>query len=96
MAPWRAALTHPYLAGHGYACLRVDIRGNGDSEGLMADEYSPRQLSDAREVIAWIASQPWCSGAVGITAISWGGFNSLQVAALQPRRCMRSSRRVRR
>ena len=31
----RDALTHPYLASHGYACLRVDMRGNGDSEGLM-------------------------------------------------------------
>jgi uncharacterized protein len=80
----RDALTHPYVAGHGYACLRVDMRGNGDSYGLMDDEYSPQELSDACEVIAWIAAQPWCSGAVGMQWISWGGFNSLQVAALQP------------
>lgn len=80
----RDALTHPYLAGHGYACLRVDMRGNGDSEGLMEDEYSPQELSDACEVIAWIAAQPWCTGAVGMMGISWGGFNALQVAALQP------------
>ena len=31
----RDHLTHPYFAGHGYACLRVDMRGNGDSEGLL-------------------------------------------------------------
>ncbi|KAA2316063.1 CocE/NonD family hydrolase [Pseudooceanicola sediminis] len=80
----RDALTHPYLAGHGYACLRVDMRGNGDSDGLMDDEYSPQELSDACEVIAWIAAQDWCSGNVGMMGISWGGFNSLQVAALQP------------
>ena len=79
----RDALTHPWFAGHGYACLRVDMRGNGDSEGLMEDEYSPQELADAREVIAWIAAQPWCSGAVGMMGISWGGFNALQVAALQ-------------
>jgi uncharacterized protein len=24
---------HGYLAGHGYACIRLDIRGTGDSEG---------------------------------------------------------------
>ncbi len=36
----RDNLTHPYIAGHGYACLRVDMRGNGDSEGLMEDEYT--------------------------------------------------------
>jgi len=30
----RDALTHPYLAGHGYAGVRVDIRGCGESDGL--------------------------------------------------------------
>ncbi len=80
----RDALTHPYLAGHGYACLRVDMRGNGDSDGLMEDEYTPQELSDACDVIAWIAAQPWCAGSVGMMGISWGGFNSLQVAALEP------------
>ncbi len=80
----RDALTHPYLAGHGYACIRVDMRGNGDSDGLMADEYTQQELDDAVEVIAWLAGQPWCSGAVGMMGISWGGFNGLQVAALQP------------
>jgi uncharacterized protein len=78
----RDALTHPYLAGHGYACLRVDMRGNGDSEGLMSDEYSAQELSDACAVITWIARQPWSNGKVGMMGISWGGFNSLQVAAL--------------
>ena len=36
------------------------------------------------DVIAWLAEQPWCCGDVGMTGISWGGFNSLQVAAAQP------------
>src|SRR5262249_26540173 len=77
-------LTHPYLAGHGYACVRLDIRGSGDSEGLQGDEYSKSEHDDAVEAIAWIAAQPWCSGAVGMMGISWGGFNSLQVAARRP------------
>jgi putative CocE/NonD family hydrolase len=80
----RDELTHPYFAGHGYACIRVDMRGNGDSEGLMEDEYSEQELQDACDVIAWAAAQPWCSGAVGMMGISWGGFNALQVAAKQP------------
>jgi putative CocE/NonD family hydrolase len=74
----------PYLAGHGYGCLRVDIRGNGESEGLMADEYTAQELSDGLEVIHWAAAQPWCSGTVGMMGISWGGFNALQIAALRP------------
>ncbi|MEL7099886.1 MAG: CocE/NonD family hydrolase [Pseudomonadota bacterium] len=80
----RDALTHPWLARHGYACVRVDIRGNGDSEGLMEDEYTPQELADAVEVIAYLAARDWCSGEVGMMGISWGGFNGLQVAALQP------------
>jgi predicted acyl esterase len=80
----RDSLTHPYFAGHGYASVRVDMRGNGDSEGLMEDEYSEQELHDAVDVIAWLAAQPWCSGKVGMMGISWGGFNSLQVAAKQP------------
>ena len=80
----RDMLTHPYFAGHGYASIRVDMRGNGDSQGLMEDEYSEQELQDAVDVIAWAASQPWCSGTVGMMGISWGGFNCLQVAAMQP------------
>ncbi len=81
----RDNLTHPYFASHGYACLRVDMRGNGDSQGVMDDEYSPQELADAVEVINWIAAQEWCSGPVGMMGISWGGFNALQVAALAPK-----------
>jgi len=80
----RDALTHPYLAGHGYAGVRVDIRGSGESDGLLSDEYAKQEQDDALEIIAWLAAQPWCSGAVGMMGISWGGFNGLQVAALQP------------
>jgi putative CocE/NonD family hydrolase len=80
----RDALTHPYVAGHGYACVRVDIRGSGDSDGVLTDEYLPLEQADAIEVIAWLADQPWCTGAVGMMGHSWGGFNALQVAAHRP------------
>src|SRR3979490_1473776 len=80
----RDALTHPYLAGHGYAGVRVDIRGSGESDGLLSDEYAKQEQDDALEIIAWLAAQPWCSGAVGMMGISWGGFNGLQVAARRP------------
>ncbi len=81
---WRDALTHPYFAGHGYAAIRVDMRGNGSSDGLMFDEYAKQEQDDALEVIAWIARQSWCTGKVGMFGISWGGFNALQVAARRP------------
>ena len=77
----RDQLTHPYFAGYGYACIRVDMRGSGESDGLMMDEYLQREQDDAIEIIRWITKQPWSSGKVGMMGISWGGFNSLQVAA---------------
>ena len=80
----RDEMMHPYFAGHGYAAVRVDMRGGGDSEGLIADEYTEQELSDAEEVIAWLAAQPWCSGSVGMMGKSWGGFNCLQTAFRQP------------
>ncbi len=80
----RDQLTHPYFAGYGYACLRVDMRGSGESEGILDDEYSAQEQADCLEVIEWIASQPWCTGKVGMIGISWGGFNGLQVAWHQP------------
>jgi uncharacterized protein len=73
-----------YFAAHGYAGVRLDIRGSGDSEGVLTDEYTVQEQDDAVEAIAWIASQPWCSGAVGMIGKSWGGFNGLQVAARRP------------
>ena len=75
---------HHYWAGHGYACIRLDIRGTGESEGAITDEYARQEQDDAVQAIAWIAAQPWCTGKVGMTGISWGGFNSLQVAARRP------------
>ncbi|SDO88322.1 hypothetical protein SAMN04515671_2228 [Nakamurella panacisegetis] len=80
----RDAQRHPWYAANGYASVRVDLRGSGDSEGVMTDEYSPTELADGVEVINWLARQSWCTGAVGMFGISWGGFNSLQLAAIAP------------
>lgn len=75
---------HPPLAEAGYACLRVDMRGSGDSEGLMLDEYTDIETRDGADVIAWIAAQDWCDGNVAMVGKSWGAFTALQVAALRP------------
>lgn len=75
---------YPVFADAGFAGVRVDVFGHGESDGDWDDEYSPRELSDGVEVLHWIAAQSWCSGSVGMMGISWGGFNSLQIAALKP------------
>lgn len=78
------ARRHPYFAGHGYAAVRVDLRGTGDSDGLLRGEYLKQEQDDALEVLRWLAEQPWCTGSVGMIGYSWGGFNGLQVAARRP------------
>jgi putative CocE/NonD family hydrolase len=76
---------HPYWAGHGYAGVRIDIRGSGESEGVLTDEYLQQELDDGVEVLQWLEDQPWCTGDCAIIGISWGGFNGLQIAAMQPK-----------
>ncbi|HSH42863.1 MAG TPA: CocE/NonD family hydrolase, partial [Arenicellales bacterium] len=80
----RDEMNHRFFAGHGYACVRVDLRGSGDSEGVLTDEYLPIELDDGLQVLRWIAAQHWCDGNIGMIGISWGGFNGLQIAALRP------------
>ena len=80
----RDTMAHAYYAGHGYAGVRVDMRGCGDSEGVLHDEYTQQELDDGVSILRWLEQQPWCDGNCGMMGISWGGFNGLQIAALQP------------
>ncbi len=80
----RDETTHTVFAEAGYACIRVDIAGTGDSEGQFDDEYSEQELSDGEAVLNWIAAQSWCDGNIGMIGISWGGFNGLQLAFRRP------------
>lgn len=80
----RDDVMHHWMAGHGYACLRVDIRGSGESGGVLTDEYLPSELDDGEDILHWIARQSWCDGNVGMIGISWGGFNGLQLAGRRP------------
>jgi putative CocE/NonD family hydrolase len=72
------------LAQYGIAYARVDVRGSGDSDGVIVDEYAPPELNDGVSVIAWLARQPWSNGSVGMRGLSWGGINTLQIAAMAP------------
>jgi len=76
---------HAYFARHGYVGVRVDIRGFGRSDGAPPTrEYSAQEQEDGERVIAWLARQPWSNGNVGMFGISWGGFNSIQMAMRRP------------
>ncbi|HKF07039.1 MAG TPA: CocE/NonD family hydrolase [Candidatus Sulfotelmatobacter sp.] len=72
---------HTYFARRGYVSVRVDIRGFGASEGVPPErEYSEQEQEDGKQVIAWLAHQPWSNGNVGMFGLSWGGFTALQMA----------------
>lgn len=74
-----------YFARRGFVGAAVDIRGFGDSGGTPPDrEYSAQERHDGEQVIAWLARQPWSNGKVGMFGISWGGFNSIQMAMRNP------------
>ncbi len=80
----RDETTHTVFSDAGYACIRVDIAGTGESDGIFDDEYSEQELGDGEDVIRWTAEQTWSDGNVGIIGISWGGFNGLQLAFRRP------------
>ena len=80
----RDDINHGWLAAQGFACVRVDMRGSGESDGLLLDQYREQELADGEEALAWIARQPWCTGDVGMMGLSWGGFSGLQLAARRP------------
>ena len=75
---------HGAFAAAGYVSCRLDVRGTGSSRGIAEDEYTEREILDNLAVIAWLAGQPWCTGAVGMFGISWGGFSALQAAMRRP------------
>ena len=80
----RDAQIHAFFAEHGYAGVRVDLRGSGESEGVLRDEYLPQEMDDLTQVLQWLERQAWCNGKVGLFGLSWGGFNGLQLAAQRP------------
>jgi len=84
MTALRDTATHGYIGGHGYACIRLDARGIGDSDGIYGDQFAAQYVDDALDAIAWLAQQPWCSGAVAMFGLSWGAAIALQTAACRP------------
>ena len=76
---------YSYFLEHNYLVVRVDMRGTGNSEGVTIPyEYSDIELDDGEEIIDWLSKQEWSTGSVGMFGISWGGFNSIQMAMRNP------------
>ena len=75
----------PSLAYHGYVVVQVARRGQGPSFGKRRGYNDRSEAYDAYEVIDWLASQPWSTGAVGIYGCSNTGDASMHaVTAANP------------
>jgi putative CocE/NonD family hydrolase len=72
------------LLDHGYVVAAVDTRGGGASFGNQQGFFMPSETRDAYEITEWLASQPWSTGAVGMTGRSYLGITQLFAASQAP------------
>ncbi|KAF2214215.1 hypothetical protein CERZMDRAFT_37678 [Cercospora zeae-maydis SCOH1-5] len=73
-----------YWTSQGYAVVRADERGTGQSPGFL--DTMSRGTSEAFfEVVEWCAEQPWSSGKTGLLGISYYAGTQWRVAARRPK-----------
>lgn len=72
-----------FLLSHGYAMVVSDMRGTGASFGSQLP-LMPQLGQDGKQMIDWIASQPWSDGNVGMMGPSYLGWIQYMTAANQP------------
>jgi len=67
------------LVKHGYVVIIADVRGTGASFGTRNGGF-PEQGLDAKALLTWTASQPWCNGKIGMMGGSQMGQIQLTFA----------------
>ncbi|KAJ5642827.1 hypothetical protein N7490_006827 [Penicillium lividum] len=73
-----------YWTSQGYAVVRADERGTGQSTGKL--DTMSRGTSEAFfDVVEWAAEQTWSNGKVGLLGISYYAGSQWRVAARQPK-----------
>jgi predicted acyl esterase len=72
-----------YFVPHGYAVLNVDARGSWYSEGDLTI-WSDQEAQDGYDIIEWAAKQPWSTGKVGMSGVSYLAIVQWRIAALNP------------
>jgi uncharacterized protein len=72
-----------YWVAQGYVVVNVDQRGWGRSEGV-GELLSEKEGLDGHDVVEWAAIQPWSSGRVGMTGVSYLAVVQWATAAQRP------------
>ncbi|MPZ46864.1 MAG: CocE/NonD family hydrolase [Betaproteobacteria bacterium] len=60
-----------WWVAHGYAIVRTDARGTGESTDGQWDFFGPGEQSDLYDSIEWAAAQSWANGRVGMLGQSY-------------------------
>jgi putative CocE/NonD family hydrolase len=82
MEPYGRSTATTYLKA-GYAHVNTDVRGSGKSGGSLCLLCYREQL-DVKEVVEWVARQPWSNGKVVLYGYSYSAITALLGAALKP------------
>jgi predicted acyl esterase len=72
-----------YWARQDYAVVQADVRGKYKSEGR-AGVLRQQDAEDYYDLIEWAATQPWCTGRIGLMGVSYLCMSQWYVAALKP------------
>ncbi len=73
----------------GWAVLRFDFAGCGDSEALPQQEPAQSRLADLNAVIDFALRSPWGCSPMGLLGSSMGGYISLLAAAVRRDACIK-------
>jgi putative CocE/NonD family hydrolase len=68
----------------GYVVAILDPRGAGASFGSRNGDWSIDEALDGKEVIDWLAAQPYSNGKVGMWGLSYMGGIQFMIAATKP------------
>jgi uncharacterized protein len=72
-----------YWCRQGYACVNVDPRGVGNSEGDVSF-FGTQDGRDGYDFVEWLATQPWCNGKITMFGNSGVAMTQWRIAAEQP------------
>jgi uncharacterized protein len=75
---------HTSLLEHGYVLAVADIRGKGASYGARRGFQDRTEAQDGRDLVQWLAAQPWSNGRVGMFGCSYLGGTTVHVATTAP------------
>src|SRR5205823_1455612 len=75
-------IDHQYFVKRGYAVVIENCRGRFESDGEF--HHGILEMEDGHDTIEWIAKQPWSSGKIGTTGISYSAAVQCAAAIANP------------